>query len=195
MKNKEALRRHLRKMRIQLSHIEQQQKSQQIISHILQSKIFNTANKVGYYHAVRGEANPANLNTNNPEHKLKKFYLPIISSKRQALEFAPVTPRTQYQNNQFNIPEPIHKLNELIDVDKLDLLILPLLGFDKNGNRLGMGGGYYDRCLSYKQKRPEKKPLLVGFSYAFQEIEAIKTESWDIGLDWIATENGLHSSK
>jgi len=191
MTNKNTVRQTLRNKRIQLSQNEQQKKSQRIVDHILQSTIFSDAQKIGYYYAVHREADPANLNI---KKNYKKFYLPVISNKPQALEFAPVIATTQYQNNQFSIPEPICKPGELISTNKLDLLILPLLGFNKNGNRLGMGGGFYDRCLSYKQQNPEAKPILIGFAYNFQEVKALQAEPWDIGLDWIATESGLEST-
>lgn len=189
MDDKNTLRNTLKNKRILLSHIEQQEKSQRIINHILHSTIFSDAQKIGYYYAVRGEADPSNLNSNRSH---KSFYLPVISSKPQALKFAPITSITQYQNNKFSIPEPTYKPSQLINAIKLDLLIIPLLGFDKNGNRLGMGGGFYDRCLAYRQKTPVAKPILMGFAYNFQEVENLQTEYWDIGLDWIATEKGLN---
>jgi len=130
-------------------------------------------------------------------HEQKKFYLPVLTNDpgNPALLFAPVSPTTQYQNNLFRIPEPICEVSDMLRAEELDLLIMPLLGFDKNGNRLGMGGGFYDRTLSYKQENPEKKPVLMGFAYDFQEISSLQAETWDIGLDWIATESALYNAK
>ena len=196
MNNKEILRASLRKKRTSLSHIQQQQKSQKIVNHVLESGIFKKAQKIGYYHAVRGEADPANLSIG---HKQQQFYLPVVVSasenKQQGLVFAPALPTSQHQPNQFNIPEPICEPSKLIQIHELDLLIMPLLGFDKRGNRLGMGGGFYDRSLSYKQQYPKKKPVLIGFAYDFQEIESLQAEPWDIGLEWIAKESGLFRCK
>jgi len=192
MNSKETLRKLLRKKRISLTHIQQQKKSQKIINHVLKSEVFKTAKNIAYYHAVRGEADPANLNIG---HKQQQFYLPIVVSasknKQQGLVFSPASLTSQYQLNQFNIPEPICEPSELIQVYELDLLIMPLLGFDRSGNRLGMGGGFYDRSLAYKQQRPEKRPVLMGFAYDFQEVESLLAEPWDIGLDWIAMESDL----
>lgn len=186
---KNDLRSLLRNKRSGLSSIDQQRKSQLIINHILQSKLFKKSVKIGYYHAVRGEANPKNLSNSDTK---KQFYLPVISKDECiALEFAPVTPQTQYTNNQFAIPEPVCAQSELMGVDELDLLFVPLLSFDKQGNRLGMGGGFYDRCLSFKQQQPKKKPILIGFSYDFQEVDVLQAEPWDIPLDGVATESGL----
>jgi 5-formyltetrahydrofolate cyclo-ligase len=72
---------------------------------------------------------------------------------------------------------------------QLDAVIVPLLGFDNNGNRLGMGGGYYDRSFAFrKQRRAWRRPLLIGVAYSFQQVDAIQTEPWDIPLDAVITE-------
>lgn len=192
MENKDSLRQSLRKQRSLLSRIQQQKKSQNIIDRVIKTKAFETATNIGYYHAVRGEADPEKLN-----RVQKQFYLPIviseksISSAPQGLVFAPVSDISQYQDNIFKIPEPVCESSELINADKLDLLIMPLLGFDRSGNRLGMGGGFYDRTLSYKKNQPEGNPVLMGFAYDFQEVAALQAESWDIGLDWIVTESEI----
>jgi len=192
MENKETIRQRLRKQRAQLPLIDQQQKSQNIIKHILHSEVFLTANNIAYYHAVNGEADPSELSVIYPK---KQFFLPIVRSandnQSQGLIFAPVSATSQYNNNIFNIPEPICDPKDLLNANKLDLLIMPLLGFDRIGNRLGMGGGFYDRTLAYKQYSPEKKPVLMGFAYDFQEVEKLNAEQWDIGLDWIATESEI----
>tara|TARA_B100000676_G_scaffold253991_1_gene260054 strand:+ start:160 stop:384 length:225 start_codon:yes stop_codon:yes gene_type:complete len=67
---------------------------------------------------------------------------------------------------------------------------LPLVAFDERGNRLGMGGGFYDRTLAFS-RRPGHKPALIGCAYAFQEIRMLPAESWDIPLQYIATDQGL----
>ena len=189
--NKDEIRKPLLALRAQLSKSEQQEKSAQIVEHIKQSDIFIQSKRIAFYHAVRGEANPAGLfnNTNDSQ----QFYLPLLSAdKNQGLVFAPIDQNTQYKNNAFSIPEPIVDTHALLDAKELDLVIMPLLGFDLTGNRLGMGGGYYDRCFSFKQAQP-KKPVLMGFAYNFQQLDEINAEPWDIGLDMIATESGLRT--
>ncbi|KKC40945.1 hypothetical protein WH87_01960 [Devosia epidermidihirudinis] len=68
-----------------------------------------------------------------------------------------------------------------------DLVIMPLLGFDKNGTRLGYGGGYYDRTLA----NLSKKPRLIGLAFAAQELDEIPREAHDVPLDAVITENGI----
>ena len=70
-----------------------------------------------------------------------------------------------------------------------DVMLVPLLGFDKFGTRLGYGGGYYDRTLAYMQK----KPKLVGLAFAAQELDVIPREGHDVPLDMVVTEAGLRS--
>jgi len=191
-KKKQILRQVFKEKRRCLSPSDQQKKSQQIVQHIQQSNVFKNAKKIGFYHAVRGEADPAQLAQLKQQGQSKHFYLPVISENQTtALSFVPLTSETKYQNNQYGIPEPIFDNSNLINVKQLDLLIMPLLGFDKRGNRLGMGGGFYDRCLAYKQQSPQQKPLLIGFAYDFQEVDSLQAEKWDIRLDGIATESGL----
>ena len=186
--NKEDTRKRLRLERSQLSNSSQQKISALIIEQIKQSDVFKQATNIAFYHAVRGEADPLEI-AKFASSKDKHFFLPLVSdNKNQGLLFAPVTPSTQYKNNQFSIPEPIVKPNELINAESLDLVIMPLLGFDKNGNRLGMGGGFYDRTFAFKQSGV-KKPVLMGFAYDFQEVSTLDAEPWDIGLDMIVTES------
>jgi 5-formyltetrahydrofolate cyclo-ligase len=78
--------------------------------------------------------------------------------------------------------------SELAPKVEPDVVLMPLLGFDKRGTRLGYGGGYYDRTL----ERLSKRPRLVGIAYAAQELENIPREAHDVPLDVIVTENGAH---
>jgi 5-formyltetrahydrofolate cyclo-ligase len=68
-----------------------------------------------------------------------------------------------------------------------DIVLMPLLGFDKQGTRLGYGGGYYDRTLA----RMSKKPKLIGLAFAAQELDVIPREAHDVPLDAIVTEDGV----
>ena len=190
--NKDELRKPLLRQRSSLSIPEQQEKSAQIIEHIKKSDIFAQSNKIAFYHAVRGEADPSGLQQ-SLEYNDKQFYLPTLSSnKNQGLVFAPIDQHTHYKKNAFAIPEPVVDHDALLNAEALDLVIMPLLGFDLAGNRLGMGGGYYDRCFAFKHSK-SVKPVLLGFAYDFQQLNEINAEPWDIGLDMIATESGLRA--
>ena len=72
---------------------------------------------------------------------------------------------------------------------------MPLVGFDRHGNRLGMGGGYYDRTLSFMSMKKSPAPQLVGLSYSFQELPKIVAQDWDIPLDYVVTEKEIICAK
>ena len=82
--------------------------------------------------------------------------------------------------NKFGIPEPISKM-----VKHPDVLLVPLVAFDKNFNRIGYGGGFYDRYINKIKKK--KKILTIGFAYSFQKVKKIPTNKYDIRLDFIIT--------
>ena len=186
MKYKDASRNKIISQRNQLDKNSQYNKSKQITQQVLTSNTFASARNIGFYHAVKGEADPGGLTAINQN---KQFYLPIISSKSdQPLLFAPINKSTQYKMNRYSIPEPLYQEKDLVSGQELDLVILPLVAFDHHGNRLGMGGGYYDRTFAFKKKKV-KKPTLLGFAYDFQEFESITPEPWDIPLDMLATES------
>ena len=75
----------------------------------------------------------------------------------------------------------------------MDLLFLPLVAFDTHGNRMGMGGGFYDRSLAFlQQKNGLKKPVLAGLAHEIQKVEQLLTQNWDIPLDFVITEKQLY---
>jgi len=73
------------------------------------------------------------------------------------------------------------------------VILLPLVGFDRSGGRLGMGGGFYDRTLSYKTRTPKRPPILLGLAHNCQEVPQLSTASWDIPLQAIITDRRLYS--
>jgi len=192
--DKKTVRKTLRHQRNALSSTLQHEKSASIVSKIAQSPVYASANHIAFYYPVDGEVDPlplAQLKYSATDNK--QFYLPILQGNNEPLLFAPVSSQSEYVNNRFSIPEPLYNDNELITGDALDLVLMPLLGFDNQGNRLGMGGGFYDRTFEFK-KQTARKPLLMGIAYDLQETAPLKAESWDIPLDYIVTENQFISS-
>ncbi len=187
---KQHLRNQLLQQRNSLDSDKQIQTSKIIAKHVMNSKIYKNAKNIATYHAVNFEADPAPLQHDSQ----KQFYLPVLAKdKKQGLLFAPLHENSQFKLNQFSIPEPVCPANEQLKGEQLDLVLVPLLGFDCRGNRLGMGGGFYDRCFAFKnhQETTPDTPLLVGFAYAFQQLDTLDPECWDVRLDFIVTENGL----
>src|SRR5690606_7992459 len=92
--------------------------------------------------------------------------------------------------NRFGILEP-NQAAQSIDIQQLDLILLPLVGFDAQGRRLGMGGGYYDRSLAFKKVYKKLGPKLIGLAHAIQQVDALTVDIWDVPLDAIVTDKKL----
>ncbi len=109
--------------------------------------------------------------------------LPIISET--SLTFSRIGPTTRFHPNRYKIPEPIRDAQSDVPLLQHDALFMPLVGFNKSGARLGMGGGYYDRTLADCLTEP-KRPILIGLAHGFQQC-SFSTNPWDIPLDYVLT--------
>lgn len=119
----------------------------------------------------------------------KQIYIPRISANNR-MHFLRLDDYTPLRRNRYGITEPTGS-RPAHGLRHMDMVLLPLLGFDQHGARLGTGGGYYDRALAFP--RTFRKPLLVGYGYEQQKVESIPTEPWDIRLDAMATEQGIYT--
>jgi len=120
-------------------------------------------------------------------------FVPRISSRRRGrMTFVPWAPCTAQRRNAFGIAEPQSIVSRAPAVH-LDAVVLPVVGFDRRGNRLGMGAGFYDRALRRRldPARRWRRPRLIGVAFACQELDAIPASPWDVPLDLIVTERGL----
>lgn len=112
----------------------------------------------------------------------RSYYVPVIT--RKAMTFAALGPDIRLVKNFYGILEPEPKL--LIDPRSLDLVLTPLVAFDRRGTRVGVGAGYYDRCFRFLRHRETwRKPKLVGCAYQLQQRDSIRRNPWDIPL-WAA---------
>lgn len=119
----------------------------------------------------------------------KKVYLPVLDGKR--LRFARYRRSSTMHRNRFNISEPSAD-GEQLKPWALQLVMLPLVAFDAEGRRLGMGAGFYDRTLAFIRYLPKlRRPLLMGLAHDLQQAEALASEEWDIDLDWVVTDRGI----
>jgi 5-formyltetrahydrofolate cyclo-ligase len=148
-----------------------------------------TDTPVAGYWACRGEL-PLNLVIPPLASRGQQFLLPVTTADQHLL-FAPWQAGDPVQPNRFGIPEPVTPTTWMTPAE-LELVLVPLLGFDRRGRRLGYGGGYYDRSFAFlKAGARPREPLLVGVAYAFQEVPQLRAEPWDVTLDFIATEHEL----
>jgi 5-formyltetrahydrofolate cyclo-ligase len=150
---------------------------------------YHTDARVAGYWATDGEL-PLNLAIPPLAGRGQQFLLPLVMPGHE-LRFAPWRAGDPVQPNRYGIPEPVTPA-EWFAPFQLDLVLVPLLAFDRRGRRLGYGGGYYDRSFAFlkEQARPTE-PLLVGIAYDFQELDAIDAEPWDVPLDYVATDREL----
>ena len=189
MTTRNSLRAKIRAQRRALSPHQQEMYAQQFADHFAKSHLFRNSERIAFYMANDGELDPSYLMA-NAWAMGKKCYLPILMHLHdKSLLFAPYKPDIPMNYNQFGIAEPAIGARHRMKARNLDLIVMPLVAFDKQGNRIGMGGGYYDRTLAFLNARTRwHKPRLVGVGYSFQEVSAINRESWDVPLSYIATE-------
>ena len=187
-----TIRRLKRQQRRKLSAHQQQLHSQALCQRIIKQKYYRNSRHIACYLANDGEIASEAL----VEHAWfsgKKVYLPILSPLKNSLYFAPYAQNSELRLNRFNIPEPVCHPSNWRKASQLDLLLLPLVAFDEQGNRLGMGGGFYDRSLAYLQhRRYWRKPVLAGLAHEIQKVERLETQSWDIPLNYVITEKTIY---
>ena len=194
-------RRHFTRQRRQLSAGERRQYARLASLHLikLQQRLPSNA-RIGLYYDGFGEL-PTQLLLEWCGRLGYLPYLPVVGSlgrnnkgnDDKRLRFVPI-----YHNNLLNIPTRIHSLGmkqnhhrRLLWARELDVIICPLVAVDLNGNRMGMGGGFYDTTLGKSYRAGVKKPLKIGWCYDFQVVEQLERQSWDVPLDAIITPSGL----
>ena len=150
---------------------------------VLKEHPFFTSKKiVASYVSTGGEISTSPLNDYLLDaHDL---ILPFINiNVKGSMDFYSFKKGDSLIENRFHILEPENKKENLIRPDLIDAIVVPLVAFDNRGNRMGMGGGYYDRML----KKISAECLLIGIAYDFQLIDNVPTESWDMPLDEVIT--------
>ena len=143
-------------------------------------------NKVALYWPINGEV-ATNALISYFFSNGSKCFLPVISNNEEnkLIDFALFEEQSRLVKNRFGIPEP--NKSKIIDLNQLDIIFLPCVCFDSRGNRIGMGGGFYDKTLSYLSKKENTK--LIILAYDFQEVESCLPESHDIKADACLTPN------
>ncbi len=153
--------------------------SQRIVERLLTLDVFKSAETVALYKAMAGEVDLGRLFSACRDLG-KRTCIPVFNRTLQAYEWAEITDRTKYIAGHYGIQEP--KNPSLVRVDGLNLIIVPGVAFDANGNRLGRGGGYYDRLLD------GFSGIKAAVAFEFQLFPHIPHESFDIPVNYIVTE-------
>jgi len=121
------------------------------------------------------------------------FYLPVLRrpapARGSTLWFVRYQPGRRMCPNRYRIPEPCARGRAIRPVRQLDLVLVPLVGFDADCHRIGMGGGFYDRALAHlRRHRRWRRPRLFGIAHECQRLERIAPRPWDVALDAVFTE-------
>ena len=183
-------RRLLRRQRAALTPQVQQQCADAMARHLSQQSVFRNARHIALYLPVRGEADPRGIR----RHALprQQFYLPVLAPFRhdKRLWFIRWNAQTRFRLNRFRIPEPLPRYRQQRAARWLDLVITPLVAFDRSGTRMGMGGGFYDRSFAFKRRATlhTSRTPLIGIAFVFQAIDKLVRQPWDIPLNGLVSE-------
>lgn len=178
---RQQLRQQMRETRQKQTALQQQQAAQHITEKALKLIEQQRAKNIALYLAFDGEISTKPL-INQLWQQGKHVYLPVLHPFVHGhLLFLRYLPDTPMKANKFGILEPHLNVKSVLPIEQLDIIFTPLVAFDKLGNRLGMGGGFYDRTLQNSQHRF----ITVGLAHQCQRVEALPIESWDIPLEHI----------
>lgn len=187
--NRAALRRQMRQARSGLSAGQRITAAEAVAVSLEQLPEFLTDRRIAGYWASGGEL-PLAAVLGGLRARGQQFHLPVLGSDR-LLRFAPWRMGEPVTPNRHGIPEPSSP-ERLLEADALDVVLVPLLAFDRTGRRLGQGGGWYDRSFAFLAGRSHQaRPVLVGVGYSFQEHPGLEAMPWDVDLDYVATADEL----
>ena len=173
------LRQQIRKTRANLTALQQQQAEDSITQQALALIEAQNAQHIALYVSFDGEISTEKL-IKTLWAQDKHVYLPVLHPfNSNHLLFLRYLPDTPMLKNKFGILEPKLNVQNVLPLDELDILFTPLVAFDKQGNRLGMGGGFYDRTL---QNWQNVSFIPVGLAHQCQQVEQLPTEAWDVPL-------------
>lgn len=201
---RQQIRQQIRFARRQLTPFEQNQAAQNLVSQIVQLPHLAQAHKVALYLANDGELDTQAL-INWYWARGHQVYLPVLHPFCAGhLLFLRYQPHTLMWLNSLGIAEPKLDIRLLVPKDELDIIYTPLVAFDVQGNRLGMGGGFYDRTLSSLLNTESSselnstlhppstslsisQPRVVGLAHDCQQVAALPSASWDVPLSELIT--------
>ncbi|MDJ0806273.1 MAG: 5-formyltetrahydrofolate cyclo-ligase [Gammaproteobacteria bacterium] len=191
--NTQTLRRAIRNDRRQLSRQTLKIHSNLMARQANACHTLQHSRRIAFYFANDGEMDPKPL-VERALRTGKHCYFPVLRCRpATSLWFAAYKKGQSLEPNRFGIPEPSGHHKQVTMPWGLDLIILPLVAFDRSGNRMGMGGGYYDRTLSFKTQRSHwKGPKLIGIAHDFQYVDSLTANPWDVPLDGVITEKKLY---
>ncbi|MBW5290132.1 MAG: 5-formyltetrahydrofolate cyclo-ligase [Candidatus Ruthia sp. Asou_11_S2] len=177
----QALRPTLRQKRRAINHSDRERFAKRLLSQTQKLVTFKHGQKIAIYLPNDGEIDTKYI-TNFLKKQGFSIYLPILANK--SLKFAKVN--KYFKKNRFGIKEPVS--TQILNAKQMNIIFMPLVGFDKNKNRIGMGGGFYDRTLAFKKHQTNyNNPKLYGLAFDCQQVTKIDSQPWDIAPDAVIT--------
>ncbi len=173
---KNEIRRRVRHLRGMLSEIERMKAAEEVFSRVEKTTAFIMADRILMYHSLPDEVNTRAFLRKWADRK--NFYLPRVNGVN--LDILPYD-ESRLELGSFHIEEPTG--TDTVDPSEIELIIVPAVAYDRKGNRLGRGKGFYDRLLQ------SAKATTIGVGYGFQLVDEVPTEPHDQGVDMVITEN------
>lgn len=188
MLQRHEIRQRVRHLRRAMTDEQQAQAAEQLAELALNYAPLSAARNIALFLSVDGELNTRPLIA-RLWHLKKAVYLPVLHPFSPGnLLFLRYSPDTPLIPNKLRIPEPPLDIRQLITLDQLDLMLVPLVAFDQHGQRLGMGGGFYDRTLQNWQQHGF---LPVGLAHDCQQVDSLPVAEWDVPLPAVMTPSTL----
>lgn len=190
--DRRALRRELRRRRRVLDDRAQRLASMALARQLMQLTSLRRARHVALYLPENGEIDPTPL-VDWLHQRGTQVYLPVLRPLvENRLWFVHWRADTRMVLNRFNIMEPDlrqsgHRIRRLAPW-AMDVVLMPLVGFDDQGHRLGMGGGFYDRTLAFAARKHGPRPTLIGVAHHCQQVERLPHQPWDVNLNMIVSD-------
>ena len=190
---KQGLRDEMRARRRALSTREQTAAGKSLVAQLRCIPGLAGGQRLAAYLANDGEIDPLPM-MRALIHRKRRCFLPIIMPlRRPLLRFGELKPNGRLKSNRFGILEPQVSPQMAFKIGQLDWIFVPLVAFDCTGNRLGMGGGFYDATFEILQhRRHGQRPRLIGLAHEFQRVNHLDVDSWDVPLHGIVTDCGYY---
>ncbi len=185
---RQLIRKQIRQARQQLSSAQQQQAAQALSQQFLNLPELLNSQHIAVYLHNDGEIATAEL-INSLWQLGKSVYLPVLHPFTSGyLLFQHYQANTLLASNKYGIAEPILSCQDIKVVAELDLILTPLVAFDAQGQRMGMGGGFYDRTFA---DQPLAQRRMIGLAHDCQQVACIPTEAWDVPLPMVLTPSAV----
>jgi 5-formyltetrahydrofolate cyclo-ligase len=191
--DRNVIRRQLRRARRELPRATQQQAARRVAQQLTCAMILRPGRRIGIYLAMPGELNLGPTIERAWLRGCHLFVPHIVSTTRGEMEFYPYTRDSRLVIHRWGIPQlaaPVGRSS--VSTLTLDAVLVPIVAFDANGHRLGMGAAFYDRHFArLRSARQWHRPRLIGVAYSFQQIAAIAAQAHDVPLDAVVTESAF----